>query len=76
MVKKQINSFDITISSYCQAFCAGCQRNNEDGTPSNWIKKNQLNVYDYGWTLYMRFKPSPPIIFEFDQKLKINGTSS
>lgn len=44
MVKEQINSFDITISSYCQAFCAGCQRNDEDGTPSDWITKNQFHM--------------------------------
>ena len=39
--------------------------------------KNQFDVYDLKWTLYMRFNLVPPIIlFKFDQKLKINGTSS
>lgn len=44
------HAFDIEISSYCQAFCAGCQRNNDDNTP-NPLHVNQHMNYDDFCTL-------------------------
>ena len=44
MTKEIINTFDICISSYCQAYCAGCQRNDEYQQPTEWILENQKHM--------------------------------
>lgn len=41
---KIINHLDICISSYCQAYCAGCERNDKDQQPSEWILQNQKHM--------------------------------
>lgn len=39
--------FDIEISSYCQAFCSGCQRNNLDGELNEGFVQQHMGYQDY-----------------------------
>ena len=39
------NAYDISITTYCQLFCAGCQRNDEDNNLSkNVNQEKQYNI--------------------------------
>jgi len=42
--RRTINHLDVCISSYCQAYCAGCQRQTVYQEPSEWILKNQKHM--------------------------------
>ena len=44
MILTPINAYDISITTYCQLFCAGCQRNDED---NNWRGKFEQQHMSY-----------------------------
>lgn len=39
-----LNVYDISITTYCQLFCAGCQRNDEDGNFLNQFEQQHMPV--------------------------------
>ena len=36
------NAYDISITTYCQLFCAGCQRNDEDNNLSKELVQEHM----------------------------------
>lgn len=40
-------SYDITITSYCQAFCIGCARNTIDGNKRKDLVESHISVTDF-----------------------------